>query len=659
MGLVRTENQDAVFLPPEEQGPVPGLFVLADGMGGVAGGRVASELAVSTIPKVFAAESRENGLERGLTAAISAAAEAIFQKSQENPDFRGMGTTVVAIALEPGRAVVANVGDSRCYLWRNGELTPVTHDHSVVMEMVDQGQITQEQARQHPMRNVLTRVVGNQPVVEVDLFSVELLPGDQLLLCSDGLHGPVGEELINAVIGADNDPQGKTRILVEEANRAGGPDNISAILVTIKDPGELAKESGKPSLLQLPVSKRALALGLAALFAFGLLGFAIFFIPPKKEQNGHTLVIHGKVDAKELKQALPAGPEKNIKPQAGEPLTPEQGKLSEVSESKEPPNSSSENITEKESLKQPPDGLTEPEPAEKEPPAQEKQIISDSKKPLENPPESKLEPDKTPLTTPSKGESIAENLERVSFVQPKPQADRFWEKHIWAKKGSPRYWRQIGAYANTANLKKDLILVKTKLTDQKQAKLVWTIAPAAGKIPMLYRLLLGNNTKKGLEKNLLSLGRKGVKPLNPPDLLAAGSRYSFALAKVKDLNQAKPASFPELNMVFLAGKKASQAQVRSITDIIKSGYSGGLLIMDHGAGKKKTRALAGLAADVLGHERVFLYKSRRRFSRQASQLLIPRKKVRDFCVFVPSALADISALPLTRRASLIMIKGGN
>lgn len=647
MGLVRTENQDAVFLPPEDQGPVPGLFVLADGMGGVAGGRVASELATNTIPRVFATESRENGLERGLTAAISAAAEAVFQKSQETPDFRGMGTTVVAVALEPGRAVVANVGDSRCYLWRKGELTLVTHDHSVVMEMVDQGQITLEQAREHPMRNVLTRVVGNQPVVEVDLFSVELMPDDQLLLCSDGLHGPVSEELISAVIGAENGPRGKTRVLVEEANRAGGPDNISAVLINIQDPGEMPEEARAASFLQLPFSRKTLALGLAAVLALGLLVFAFFFIPPKKQDNSHTPVIHGKVDAKELDSAKPlqTKPPAKAKPSSELVVPGAAVKANEAGQTEDPLASQVKSVEKQEFSEEPtadppPKKLTEKDSGHKEP---------------QNAPEPK---ETSPGLSPEEGENN-KGLEALSSLAPELQKDPMLVDHIWKDGGGSQNWRQIGAYAKTANLKKDLEIVRKVLAGDKRVKLVWTIAPAKGKSPMLYRLLLGNSKKKGLKKSLSALGRKGVKPLDPPNLLAGGGRYSFVLSRVKDLKQAKPASSPELNLVFLAGGMADQAQIRTVTDIVKSGYPGGLLLMDYGAGREKTLSLALMAADILGHKRVFLYRSKRKTRSKDSQLLVPRKMVRDFCMNVTAALPVISDLPLTRRASLIMIKGVN
>jgi protein phosphatase len=231
-GLVRAQNQDAIFLPPPD-GEGDRVFVLADGMGGASGGEIASRLAVEIIPTAHAVSAQALGARDGLRQAMTQAADAIFRRAGEQPGLKGMGTTAVALVLQGERAWLANVGDSRGYLWRNGQLTQVTRDHSLVGGMVADGSLTPEEARRHHLRNVLTRVLGNAPQVEVDIFDLVLAPGDRLLLCSDGLHGPVNDQEMGRILAGQAALPEQARDLVELANRRGGPDNISVILVAI------------------------------------------------------------------------------------------------------------------------------------------------------------------------------------------------------------------------------------------------------------------------------------------------------------------------------------------------------------------------------------------------------------------------------------------
>lgn len=230
-GLARDQNQDAIHLPSRDAGQDL-VFILADGMGGASGGQVASRLAVEAVSQSLGhgalAQPRQ-----ALEQAVRQASEALAQAARGRPELQGMGTTLVVLLLAGMRAWLANVGDSRCYLWRQGLLEQVTQDHSLVRRLVLQGSILPEEARRHPLRNVLTRVVGAAGPVEADIYNLELWPGDALLMCSDGLHGPVEEGDLATVLAGPGPPADKVTQLINLANRRGGPDNISAILVEL------------------------------------------------------------------------------------------------------------------------------------------------------------------------------------------------------------------------------------------------------------------------------------------------------------------------------------------------------------------------------------------------------------------------------------------
>ena len=230
VGVVRSGNEDNYLMLSDR-----GIFIVADGMGGHAAGEVASEMAVRIA-------SREIGSVRGLTepqvgerirGAIRVANDAIFERTLAEHDKRGMGTTATVLVLMRGRYLVGQVGDSRAYLLRDGYFTQLTKDHSYVQEQVDAGLLTPEQARVHPYSNVITRCVGASVDVVPDIYFGTLAPGDIVLLASDGLTGMLEDELLVKILSSEGDPQSWVDKMIAEANRRGGLDNITAIVVRI------------------------------------------------------------------------------------------------------------------------------------------------------------------------------------------------------------------------------------------------------------------------------------------------------------------------------------------------------------------------------------------------------------------------------------------
>ncbi len=243
VGRVRKENQDAFLLPPREA--EPWLLAVADGMGGMAGGAVASRLALEVLAREVARALEGNQpWGAALRRAVEAANREVWRRAQAEPGLRGMGTTLVAALLGGRRLVAANVGDSRAYLLRGGELRQLSEDHSLVQQEVAQGLITPEQARTHAMKNVLTRAVGADEEVEVDLFSRELEGGELLLLCSDGLHGVLPDAAIREILLGTPRLEEAARRLVEAANQMGGPDNVSVVLARVEEVEPAEAEPG-------------------------------------------------------------------------------------------------------------------------------------------------------------------------------------------------------------------------------------------------------------------------------------------------------------------------------------------------------------------------------------------------------------------------------
>src|SRR5947209_6613981 len=199
------------------------LFIVADGMGGHAAGEVASEIAVDTVSNVYYQDDGDDVAD-SLLRAIRRANAAIHQRASENMLRSGMGTTCVAAILRGNRAYIANVGDSRAYLIHGNQIKQVSRDHSWVAEQVRAGLLTEDQARTHAQRNVITRCLGTQAEVEIDVFPEQLEDGDSLVLCTDGLSGLVSDDELLRIVN-EYVPQESVYHLVERANENGGPDN--------------------------------------------------------------------------------------------------------------------------------------------------------------------------------------------------------------------------------------------------------------------------------------------------------------------------------------------------------------------------------------------------------------------------------------------------
>ena len=235
LGNVRKQNQDfydIVTLHPNQL-----LLVVCDGMGGAKSGNVASRLAT----EVFVGEVRRTAredmdveqIEKMLRDAVSLANQAVFEQSKVSGDFTGMGTTLVAAVLLPDRAIIANVGDSRAYIFDRDGIRFMTVDHSLVELMVRRGEITREQAKTHPSKNLITRAVGTEANVDCDLYNQELHPGDAVLLCSDGLSNEMADQEILFEVVHGVQKEGCCQRLLDIAKGRGAPDNVTVVLATV------------------------------------------------------------------------------------------------------------------------------------------------------------------------------------------------------------------------------------------------------------------------------------------------------------------------------------------------------------------------------------------------------------------------------------------
>lgn len=242
VGQRREQNQDALLIDE----PL-GLFIVADGMGGHAGGGTASRIAVDTIRKTIlqareeeptmfgsGAEGEENPLPDVLGHAVEQACAAIFEAAQDDRDLAGMGTTVTAVLVDGNSAFVAHVGDSRAYLLRSGHIYQVTQDHSLVAEQLRSGAITEEDARNSRYKNIITRSVGFEREVLVDLMGLELEAGDAIVACSDGLSNLVEDQEILALV--EEEGNEAVERLVDLANERGGDDNVTVAMIRLSEP---------------------------------------------------------------------------------------------------------------------------------------------------------------------------------------------------------------------------------------------------------------------------------------------------------------------------------------------------------------------------------------------------------------------------------------
>jgi serine/threonine protein phosphatase PrpC len=225
-GRQRNANEDSLFTRAA-------LFVVADGMGGAQAGEVASKTAAES----FERELPPGPPEQVLRETIEAANRTIHEHARQDPELAGMGTTITAaiVDLESEEVAIGHVGDSRAYRLRDGRFERLTRDHSLVEEMRRKGQLTEAQAEDHPQRSIITRALGPEPEVEVDLQTVPAQPGDVFLLCSDGLTTMLGDEQIGRLLGRATSMQSAARALVDEANRAGGRDNITVVAFRLGD----------------------------------------------------------------------------------------------------------------------------------------------------------------------------------------------------------------------------------------------------------------------------------------------------------------------------------------------------------------------------------------------------------------------------------------
>ena len=236
VGKVRQGNEDSLFASEER-----GVFIVADGMGGHVAGEVASQIVAETVGP-GASEAVAKGLsgaelESRMLGLIEEANKAILERADNEPEKRGMGTTLTLLALVPeGEYVMHQVGDSRGYLLRDGTLSQITRDHTVVQQQVERGALTPEQARDHPLSHILTRALGTEPNVDADTYGAGFQLGDTFLLCSDGLSGMVNDEELEEILSkTGSDLQRIADALIDAANAAGGMDNITAIVVRVEE----------------------------------------------------------------------------------------------------------------------------------------------------------------------------------------------------------------------------------------------------------------------------------------------------------------------------------------------------------------------------------------------------------------------------------------
>ena len=229
IGQKRSSNQDYYYTSEMPVGNLPNLFIVADGMGGHNAGEYASKNAVDTIIEMVD-NSQDAQPSQILKEAIREANRRLIAKAAEEETMRGMGTTIVAATLTGRKLCVANVGDSRLYLVNNG-IKQVTRDHSLVEEMVRIGEMDKEAARSHPDKNIITRAVGAAKEIEVDFFEIDIGESDEILMCSDGLTNMVEDEDIRRIIKGQRDTAEKAEKLIEAANRNGGKDNITVVVI--------------------------------------------------------------------------------------------------------------------------------------------------------------------------------------------------------------------------------------------------------------------------------------------------------------------------------------------------------------------------------------------------------------------------------------------
>ncbi len=281
VGRVREANEDSYVADAP-------MFAVADGMGGHIAGDVASATAIEVVQRNREQLSASDP--DSLVRILQDANRAIYDKAAGEPTLHGMGTTCTLVIVDGPTAQIAHVGDSRAYLLRNGELTQVTEDHTLVGRMVSEGRLSREEAEHHPQRSIITRALGVDSNVDVDLLSLDLLDGDRLLICSDGLSAMVGSDDIAAVLTAEDQAQASADTLVQRANEAGGEDNITVVVI------DVAEGTG-PNSTEAPASHVADAGPRTATDPAADTGYhrAVEIVPTKRTWRRRIVVVIGTI----------------------------------------------------------------------------------------------------------------------------------------------------------------------------------------------------------------------------------------------------------------------------------------------------------------------------------------------------------------------------
>ena len=285
VGQVRAQNEDSMLVK------LP-LLVVADGIGGQEAGEVASQIAIETmeIEAPVSADAQQLG------AAVIHANEAVMRAVEQGRGKPGMGTTMTAAYIEHSTLAIAQVGDSRAYRVRGGEIEQLTHDHSLIAAMVDSGQITEDEARNHPSRSIITRALGSDPDMHPDLFQFDLRDGDRIILCSDGLSGMIPDDHIKLIMDEYPDAQEAADALVAAANAAGGMDNITVIVANVDrvSPAEEVKMKRSRRFSAIIFSVIAVVLVALAIGGFSFfINNSAFLIA----QDGVVAVYKGRLDS--------------------------------------------------------------------------------------------------------------------------------------------------------------------------------------------------------------------------------------------------------------------------------------------------------------------------------------------------------------------------
>ncbi len=229
-GRKRSNNQDCIFVSYGPIGPLPNLYIVADGMGGHAAGDFASRFAISVMLDFIKKSTITNPISL-LKRAMILASNEIYKEAEKDKDKMGMGTTMVSCVIDGNEAYIANIGDSRLYII-NDDIKQITLDHSLVEELIRTGQLDRKKGRNHPEKNIITRAMGSRDEAMPDFFEITLNPGDRILMCSDGLSNMVENDEIRDIITEARSPEIAVEMLIEKANYYGGNDNISVIVVS-------------------------------------------------------------------------------------------------------------------------------------------------------------------------------------------------------------------------------------------------------------------------------------------------------------------------------------------------------------------------------------------------------------------------------------------